>query len=435
MEEGFSKQIHRNSYANVVLRLLVITCGFVLVKLNISYLGATLYGLWVTIASISSWANIGDLGISNGLRNELTKAIAVDDYEKQKGLIKTAIIMLTVLAFAILVILTGITESFFVLGVMDSILRYPMYITNAFFCFSFVLGIGRTIAYSYQYSWLASFAQACTSLMQIIGVLVLKYTAICPNLNVFAFVNGGCIALGNVAILILLFRIVWYKFPNQVRGKFSYAYQKSILNVGVVFFILQLSGLILYSTDNVIINKLFNSVEVTKYNIITTVYTTGSSVFALLLISLWSAVTYAAEKNEFTWINREIIKLKKIWIVFALGVILVSFFFNQIISLWLGNEALYYEADLIAVFAIYSLINSFGSIYVNVANGLGRLKLQLFFGILGALINVPLSIVLASSCNMGILGIKLATLFCCIWVWVLVPYDTSRFIKLKIKTI
>lgn len=66
-----------------------------MLRINILYLGASFYGLWVTIASISQWANIGDLGIGNGLRNELTKAIANGDFTRQKSLIKTAIIMLS----------------------------------------------------------------------------------------------------------------------------------------------------------------------------------------------------------------------------------------------------------------------------------------------------------------------------------------------------
>lgn len=432
MEKDFSKKIHRNSYANVALRILSIIGGLILFKLNIAYLGVSLYGLWATIASVSSWANIADLGISNGLRNELTKSIASNDSKKQKSLIRTAVIMLSGLSLIILLVLTGITELFFLLNIMDSVLRYPMYITNVFFCLSFVMGISRTIAYSYQYSWLASFAQTCTVIMQIIGVVILLSLSIAPNLILFAIVNGLGTILGNLIIIIVLFGYVKKCIPKGGHGCFVKSYQKDILNVGFVFFLLQLSGLILYATDNVIINKLFNSVFVTKYNVITTIYNTICSLFALLLISLWSAVTYAAEKNEFSWIRTEISRLKKIWLGFATFVLAVSVLFNQIVAIWLGPEAMHYEVELIVLFAVYSLINSFGSIYINVANGLGRLKLQIVFSISGAVINIPLSIFLASTCGLGLLGIKMATLLCCIWAWTLVPYDISKFIKQRI---
>lgn len=91
----FSQSVHKNTIWNILLRGIGILLGLVMLRINILYLGASFYGLWVTIASISQWANIGDLGIGNGLRNELTKAIANGDFTRQKSLIKTAIIMLS----------------------------------------------------------------------------------------------------------------------------------------------------------------------------------------------------------------------------------------------------------------------------------------------------------------------------------------------------
>ena len=80
----FSQSVHKNTIWNILLRGIGILLGLVMLRINILYLGASFYGLWVTIASISQWANIGDLGIGNGLRNELTKAIANGDFTRQK---------------------------------------------------------------------------------------------------------------------------------------------------------------------------------------------------------------------------------------------------------------------------------------------------------------------------------------------------------------
>ena len=84
--DQFSKEVHRNNYLNVVFRVGGIILSLLFTRYNIAYLGASLYGLWLTIASVSSWANLGNLGIGNGLRNELAKAIAQEDPEKQRNL-------------------------------------------------------------------------------------------------------------------------------------------------------------------------------------------------------------------------------------------------------------------------------------------------------------------------------------------------------------
>ena len=59
---------------NVAIKGLSILLGLITVNIYLSYLGSSNYGLWITISSIASWAAMGDLGIGNGLRNELAKA-------------------------------------------------------------------------------------------------------------------------------------------------------------------------------------------------------------------------------------------------------------------------------------------------------------------------------------------------------------------------
>ena len=430
--ESLTKSVNRNSIWNILLRGLGILCSLLLLRLNISYLGATLYGLWATIASISSWANFGDLGISNGLRNELTKAIALNDFSKQLSLIKTAFVMLSIIAVCLFGVLTILTECLFVTGVMDSFLRVPMYITNGFFCFSFLLGIGRTISYSYQKSWLASLAQTGTVISQILILALLTSFSVYPNLITFAIMMGVGTVIGNCIIIGILIKYLINLYPSNIRGKYEKQHRNAIMNIGIQFFVLQLCCLVLYATDNVIINSLFSSDLVTKYSVISTVYNTGENLFSLLLISLWSAVTYAAAKNEFRWIYNETKKIRKIWLLFSCGVVLVSFLFNIIVKVWLGKESIHYETSLIGIFAVYTIFQTFGSIYVNVSNGLGKIKLQMICSVIGAICNIPLSVVFAYYCNMGLLGIKLATLICCVGSMFIIPLYINKFLEQKI---
>lgn len=429
----FSQSVHKNTIWNILLRGIGILLGLVMLRINILYLGASFYGLWVTIASISQWANIGDLGIGNGLRNELTKAIANGDFTRQKSLIKTAVIMLSRISIFLFFILTLVSEALIMLNILDWTLRMPLYITNGFFCFSFILGIARTIAYSYQKSWFASLAQTSTTVFQILGVLLLLLLSVPPHLVVFAIFSGVASILGNLVIVFSLYRYIKSIMPVSTVAVYNKDYRHAILNVGIQFFILQICCLILYATDSVIINKLFDSTNVTKYSVITTVYNTGDSLFSLLLISLWSAVTYVAEKQNYSWIRNEINILLRMWAVFSIGVIIVSIFFNIIIQVWLGDSGFYYEPGLVWVFALFAIFNSFGAIYVNIANGLGTIKLQMVCSIFGSIINIPLSIFLATTCNMGLAGIKLATIICCFGSFFLVPLQIYRLLLNKNK--
>ena len=428
----FTRNVHRSNYLNVFLRGVGILLGLALVSVNISYLGASIYGLWLTVASISQWANFGDLGVSNGLRNELSKAVANEDYNRQLSLIKTAVVMLSIISLCLFFILTIVSEALIFSRVLQEELRIPLYITNAFFCLSFILGIARTIAYSYQKSWFASLASTSTVALQVIGVLLLIILCVSPHLIVFAIINGFGTILGNIVIIWCLFQCVRNNVKGKITASYNKEYRHAILGVGLQFFILQICCLVLYATDSVIINKIFDSVSVAKYGVITQVYNTGDSLFSLLLISLWSATTYIAEKGNYKWIRQEIHNLLRMWGFFVIGVVVITLMFNIIVRVWLGDEAFYYEPSLLLMFAVFAILNTFGAIYVNVANGLGIIKLQMTCAIIGSIVNIPLSIFLAKTCGLGLSGIKLATIICCFGSMFLVPIQIHCYLKRKI---
>ncbi len=88
-----------------------------------------------------------------------------------------------------------------------------------------------------------------------------------------------------------------------------------------------------------------------------------------------------------------------------------------------------YDASLITLFAVYTVWGTFGSIFVNIANGVGRLKTQLMFSTIEAVVNIPLSIFFAVNLGMGIFGVKLATLCCCVGANIFVPIDMVRYLN------
>jgi Na+-driven multidrug efflux pump len=62
-------------------------------------------------------------------------------------------------------------------------------------------------------------------------------------------------------------------------------------------------------------------------------------------------------------------------------------------------------------------------------NGAGIIKLQLFVAALGAILNIPLSVIFAKYCDMGIFGIKLATLLCAMLTSIAMPIQAIIYLK------
>lgn len=422
------EEYNRNIVLNYIFKSTSIILGLIVTRITLGYLGATLYGLWVTITSVISWMNSGDLGIGNGLRNALAKAYGEKDQERQKLLISEAVNCLTKVAVVLLIIIVILCEFFLKIGILDGIVRIPMYITAIFFCINLVLGISQSIAFSYQKSWLNAATVCEFQVFSITFICFLQSMNVKASLTLFAFVYGICTTIPNfILIYILKKNIIQFQVSRwRVSSK---EIQKTIMSTGIQFFIIQLSGVVLYSTDSLLINWLISSEMVTKYSIITKVYDTGTNLFSILLIALWSAVTYHIAQQDYSWVRDQIMKLLKCWCVFALGAVIVSIGFNCIVRIWLGNDAMYFESPLVIVFCAYCIMTAFSAIFVNVLNGMGIVKLQLGLAVIAAIINIPLSIFFVQNYDMGIFGIKLATLLCASIPAVVMPIQVISLLK------
>jgi O-antigen/teichoic acid export membrane protein len=80
---------------------------------------------------------------------------------------------------------------------------------------------------------------------------------------------------------------------------------------------------------------------------------------------------------------------------------------DKVYYLWVG-DVVKVPFMLSLVIAAYIIINAWCTIYSVFLNGVGKLKLQLYSGIIGALINIPLAIWLGKT--MGVTGVVLASL-------------------------
>ncbi len=412
---------------NYFFKISNIILSFLLVRLTIAYLGSSVYGLWVTIVSIVSWMASGDLGIGNGLRNQLAEAFGKGDTEKEKEIICTGIISLGKIAFVLFLVICVVCEILIQMHIITSQIRIPLIISGGFFAINLFLGLSDSISYSHQKSWYVTAFSTLSVFLNIVIVYLLFRFNIPSDLVLFSILSGLCVTIPKILLVILidkkLISIFKLNFKNNKKIK------SSILSIGLAFFGLQICSIVLYSTDNVIINYLFDGDAVTKYSVITKIYDTGQNLFSIILISLWSAVTYHFSKNDIQWIKNETRKILIFWVFYVLGVIAVSFLLNPVVSLWLGAKAYHYEPCIIVLFCLYGIATSFSAIFVNIVNGLGKIKLQLIIAVFGAILNIPLSIFLAKFCNLGILGVKLAT-FCSVVIGaIIIPIQVIHIFK------
>ena len=94
---------------NVLYMFLIKGCsiflGLFTVPLTLGYVNKETYGLWLTISSMIAWMSYFDIGINNGLKNNLAAAFATSDYELGKRLVSTTYAVLILIFIPVMFIL------------------------------------------------------------------------------------------------------------------------------------------------------------------------------------------------------------------------------------------------------------------------------------------------------------------------------------------
>jgi O-antigen/teichoic acid export membrane protein len=200
------------------------------------------------------------------------------------------------------------------------------------------------------------------------------------------------------------------------------------MSLGIKFFIIQMAAVIFYQTSNIIISHLFGPEQVTPYNIAYKYFGVVTMLFGMIMVPLWSAYTEAWIKKDIDWIKNTIKKLILIWGLVTLGVIIMFIASKFIYRMWVGKEIIV-PVSVSAVMAIYVIVNGWCGIFSQFLNGVGKIKLQLIIGLLGALINIPLAIFLGK--HLGIYGVLLSTVLLSALSAVISPLQYLKIINYR----
>jgi O-antigen/teichoic acid export membrane protein len=426
--KGHARSVNakKNILASLIIRGLSILISLFLVPLTIHYLNPTRYGIWLTLGSIIGWLGFFDIGFGNGLRNKFAESVALGKHELARIYVSTTYAILSIIIACVLII-------FFLVNPFlnwSRILNTPAgmsgelsilaLIVFVFFCLQFVLQLITTVLTANQQPAKASLFNLVGSMVSLSVIFVLTKTT-----------SGNLLYLGAVfgfaPILVLGLSSFWFysheyrKYAPSVKFvKFGYA--RDLMSLGIKFFALQIAYVIIYQTSNIIIAQLFGPAQVTPYNIAFKYFSIIPMGFGIIMMPFWSAFTDAWTKHDIDWIKNTMKNLKLIWVLVSIAAIIMLVFSNFIYRIWVGN-GIAVPIGMSVVMAGYVIVNAWCGIYSQFLNGVGKIKLQLYSGLLGALINIPLAIYLGK--RFGIAGVVLSAFLLAIIsaVWSPVQYN------------
>lgn len=438
VESARTKNVTKHVLLSAIYKGGSIVANFLLVPLSIQFLDTENYGVWLTLSYFIAWFSFFDVGLGNGLRNKFAEARAKNNTPLAKGYVSTAYFTISsiCLVFLILSLIVSYyvdwTKVFNTSEALHGQLKLLMPIVFGCFSLQLMLKLITSIYIGNQDHSMQGKIGFMTAGGSLLLIWILTQTAQ-SSLLLFG-------TIFSVLPVVLLLALNIYAFAGDYRpyrpskAFWKKKYFKDIFGLGMSFFVIQISVIILFSTDNFIITQLFSPEEVVPYNLSFKYISISSMVFTIILTPFWSSITDAYAKGELGWIKqsmKNLIKFLLMIIVLIIILVLISPFAYKI---WFGDLVTipYY---LTVYMAIFFVILSIYSPFVFFINGISKIRLQVYAFAIGALINVPLSIVLVKYTSLGVEGVIIATILCVFPYAILFPIQYHKLINKKAKGI
>jgi O-antigen/teichoic acid export membrane protein len=391
-------RVGRTAMASLAARAVGLTATLVSVPLVLNAVGAEEFGLWTTVTSGVALLNLADLGIGNSLLNAIARTRARSTEVAVARLVSSATIVFVAVAVVLAVVLVIVTRSVNWASVLRVSQAGAMHdaaptilVVGAAMIVSLPLAVTSKVQLALQEGYRT---QAWTIAGQIAALAALliaaRNKASLPVLAACLVIVPVIAQLGNT--------VRAFGFEHAaLRPRFS-MFERSVARVllsgGLLFLFLQVSWILAFASDNLIIDRILGPQSVTEYAVPYRAFTAVATLAVLPMLALWPAYTDAFARHDHDWLRRTF--FRTLVAMSALGIILgvvALAFARPILHAWVGNDT-HFSNALLWGFALWLPTYCAGNALAVYFNALDIVRFQVIT--VGAMVvsNVVLSIVL-----------------------------------------
>jgi len=390
------------------------------VPITVRYLGADRFGLWTTISTTLTLLAVLDVGIANTLTNLISSAYAEGDKELAGHYSSTAFWMM-VLVTCVLGLTGWALWPFISWGSVfhleDPNLQREaskaVAVAYGVFLLGLPAGLAAKLLGGYQEVRIANIFAAGGSILSLLMIiLVVQIHGSLAEL--IAGYSGAMVAGG---LLCLLWVWIWHKpwlapRVNQV----TMTGAKKLMRSGGQFFIIQLAGLVVFNSDNLVIAHYLSPAAVTPYSVTWRLVGYAAALQTLMTPALWPAYAEAYARGDVGWVRKTFWRVMfSTMAVAAIFCVIFVAFGRGIILHWAGSVAVPPQ-HLIWLMSFWVLLSTLMSNEACLLQAASEMKLQAWASAAAAVVNLALSIWLVQRIGAG--GVILGTILSYIFVLV-----------------
>lgn len=409
----------------------LLLANFVVISITLDLLSTKIYGVWITLYTTISWLSFFDLGLGNGMRNLFAVNRAIGNQEKNKQLVSTSYII--VLGIALILLIVGlpfvyyadIARFFNISDIAIPDLRCVLSLLVVVTSLQLITKLINSI-------FLADQKPALSSLIDCSGV-------VCSLLLLFILKDRLVGSLFNLALIITLptfiisFIVTLFAFNKNYRKLkpslkcFNLKISNKLINLGLRFFLIQLSALIILQGSNIIILKFIGAEEVSVFSLVYKYFNVIVTIFTLVLTPYWSFFTDSYAKNNYNQLKQGFKQLLISWLAISLVGVVMWIALPFSFKIWL-NQELDIPAYLPVSLLLFSVFSNLGSVFIYFLNGTSSyLNFQLAIVLVFAVLLYPLSAYLLPT--YGVLGVVFTMFLANSYGVLFAPYLSYKVLK------
>lgn len=398
-----------NIVISVIMRGVSIIASLLIVPLTINYVNPTKYGIWLTLSSIIGWIGFLDLGLGNGFRNRFAESLAKGNTILAKQYVSTtyfALSTITVVSLIIVNIINLFIDWTSVLNVDPSYkqeLTKVFAIVTGFFCLNFSARLIGTLFTADQKPALYGVLNGVGDILSLVVIFILTRVSEGSLVNLALYYSGiPCLVM--IIATFVAFSHKPYKVYTPTWTNVQLLLLKNIFNLGIAFFIIHLCMIAIFQIINIVISRELGPEYVTQYNIAYKYFNILNLLLTIILTPLWSASTEAYVQKDFNWLRSIVKKLEFLSLLLSVLGLIMLVISNFVYDIWIGDSVLI-PFSLSSCMLIYNVANIISSVYMNIINGIGTVRLQTIVYVLFGILSWP---IMTYSCRFfGLEGVLL----------------------------
>ena len=374
-----SAKARRNVFWMLLIKGGSILAGLLLVPITLNYVDNETYGIWLTLSSMVAWFSFFDIGLNQGLRNRLAEAFAHEDMVLGKKYVSTTYALLTLIFIPLMVILLLIIPHIDWSRLLNIEVGDPKGFVSAvaiiitYFSLNFILSTINVVMLADQRPADAALRSLIQQLVSILIIYILTRTT---QGDLIKLCLGLCIApLLVVGLFNLTLFSKRYKAIAPRLKEVDFKTVPDLMKLGIQFFIIQIAAIIQFQMVNFLIIRYFGPDDVTEYNIAYKYFGILMMVWGIFTAPLWTAVTDAIARKDYDWVRKAKDRYLKLFGLMALVAPLMLVLSHPVYHIWVGDKV---SVGFWLSFwvMLYNMVFMYGTIYVDLLNGAGELKVQ-----------------------------------------------------------